>query len=297
MQRHTAAFSLCVIALGFGVYDSLPSLRLPRIPPVPPIPPLVRPFVPPLPIPFVPSPPSAATASENLFSPTSLPPIASVTTEKQPVAEAAAGAGAQAPVYTDDVTGISVTKPTIIQISIDGCKPCIEFMTSGRQRYIDVGWDVREVKDPNVVMAAYPSYRILNRGKWHTHVGPLTPRAFNALLRGETVTTYSEVSDTLRQVVAIPMYSGVDYKIDGREWTTASLRAHLYTHSNHRHPRGSLDGLPLSYLQMLHTADHENGTSSAIVSQPSYVRESSGGCPPGGCPPQYSRPSYRVFRR
>lgn len=304
MERNNIAFGLCLVALAAGLYDALPSIRVPRIPPVPPVPPVVRPFfplTPPVSPSPVPAPPSAGTAeAAPLFSPTDLPKLDGSPAEPSPSVDGKS-AGAQAPVYVDEVTGISVTKPTILQISIPGCAPCIEFMEKESKKYIDVGWDVRDVKDPTIVMPSYPSYRIITRDKQYTHVGKLTTKTLRLLLGRPappvvTTAASSETVTTRYPVVDVTNYSGVDYKINGREWTEASLRAHLYTHSNHRHPYGSLDGLPLSYLKMLHTVDHENAKSSVVARQSVYVR-ASGGCPPGGCPPQTGRVTYRTRNR
>lgn len=197
--------------------------------------------------------------------------------------------------WTDPVTGLAVTKPTIIQLSLPGCGPCIAFMAGGKDPYERVGWDVCEIKGPFDGVERYPSYRILNRGEWYWHRGPMTPASLKRALGISQVTqqAYSEPVTfaayqpiTQQYVSAIPSSSCRSWTQGGRAWSEASLRSHLYA-ENHRYPPGSLDHLSLGELDRLHTADHEGQRHAATIPASDVgILAMSGGCPPGGCPPR-----------
>jgi hypothetical protein len=220
-----------------------------------------------------------------VFDPTRLPDPAPPREDQPGTAGCAVASDPQPAVreFTDPVTGVTVTKSTIVQISLPGCGPCVAFMAGGKDPYERVGWDVSEVKGPVPGVDRYPSYRILNRGEWYWHRGPLTPASLKAALRLAAV----EVAQPVRQQYASAILggSGRSWTQGGRPWAEASLRAHLYA-ENHRYPVGSLDQLGLWELERLHTADHEGRARSPTVAVSGFQSVMSAGCPTGGCPPR-----------
>jgi|GEM_PF-5080438 len=243
-----------------------------------------------------------------VFDPTRMPDPAPPQDEQPGTAGCAVASDPQPAVreFTDPVTGVTVTRSTIVQISLPGCGPCVAFMAGGKDPYERVGWDVREVKGPVPGVDRYPAYRILNRGEWYWHRGPLSPASFKAALglaavevaqpvrqRYVSVITSdsgqswaSESAPVIRQSVGeMSMYGGRSWTQGGRPWSQASLRAHLYA-ENHGHAPGSLDHLSLVELDCLHTADHEGRSRSPTFAASEFETVRSAGCPTGGCPPR-----------
>lgn len=182
---------------------------------------------------------------------------------------------------TDPLTGIEVSGPAIVQLSIAGCGPCIRWMNQEAPRYELKGW---QVTDPvyGITVPAYPSFRIYDGKRWHQHTGWLTGDDMRRILGGGTASSSNPRASAGAAVVRDPAAAAVsfgrDWLIGGQPWTRQSLINHLATHSSHGHSRASLQSMSLDQLNALHNADHESQRApvrSAVMS----------GCPGGSCPP------------
>lgn len=189
----------------------------------------------------------------------------------------------------DPVTGMAVGGPAIIQLSTQGCLPCIRWEAEEKPKYLRQGW---EVPAPvyGAAAPAYPTFRIYDGKRWHQHTGWLTGDDMRRILGGGTASSSNPRASAGAAVVRNPAAAAVsfgrDWLIGGQPWTRQGLINHLATHSSHGHSRASLQSMSLDQLNALHNADHE----SQRAPMRSTVMSS---CPGGSCPPQ----SYSSSRR
>lgn len=207
------------------------------------------------------------------------------------------------PASVDHVTGIRVTKPSIIMLTTPGCIHCVrwwdgEFTASGqrkksmRQQFKDKNWFV----DSHTGSASrYPTFRVYDGKRWHTHVGFMTAADVNRML--STAVSFEQNESQ----IGADWGSLPEYTIGGVPWTANSLRNHLYTHANHRYASGSLDQLSLDELRKLHNAEHKLG-KAAVQSVQSQIGKAVSAATDDYCPtcPQqrsYQQYSPGIFRR
>lgn len=207
----------------------------------------------------------------------------------------------------DSVTGRTVAGPSIIAMSTPGCPPCIEWWNgrvqpdgsrtmSMRQRFQDAKWNVYSHTGG---ASRYPSYRIYDGKRWHSHTGFLTGADVQRMLNAGGEVSSVSISSPPKLGVSETWKSIPEYTIGGVPWTASALRNHLYTHSNHRHAPGSLDHLTLEELRQLHNAEHRYGKAAvnsvqAKLSSAVY-NAASDYCPT--CPQQQQPRSVGIFRR
>lgn len=207
----------------------------------------------------------------------------------------------------DTVTGKTVVGPSIIAMSTPGCPPCIEWWNgriqpdgvrtvSMRQRFQNANWNVYSHTGG---ASRYPSYRVYDGKRWHSHTGFLTGAVVQGMLDASGSVSSVSVSESPKVAVSETWKSIPEYTIGGVPWTASALRNHLYTHSNHRHAAGSLNHLTLEELQQLHNAEHRYGKAAvnrvqAKVSSAVYAAASDY-CPT--CPQQQQSRSTGIFRR
>jgi len=257
------------------------------------------------------------------FDPTkiaSVPPLIAVPAEQEPQEETAEPTfdptkiedeqpkpQAKPAVVVDPVTGKSVVGPSIIAMSTPGCPPCIEWWNgriqpdgvrtmSMRQQFQEKRWNVYSHTGG---ASRYPSYRVYDGKRWHSHTGFLTGEHVKQMLAASGEVSSVSVSKSPKVAVSETWKSIPEYTLNGVPWTASGLRNHLYTHSNHRHEPGSLDHLTLEELRRLHNAEHKYGKAAvnrvqAQVSSAVYAAASDY-CPT--CPQQRQSRSVGIFRR
>jgi hypothetical protein len=194
----------------------------------------------------------------------------------QPKAEVVTALPTPEPIAVAESVEPVKRKATIAMFSLEGCQPCELWWATERPKYERQGWDVRRVY--GVRKPSYPSFAVDDLKVIHSHNRWLTTGDVRRFLG-------QPVKATVRKVGAV--FRGSDWLIGGRPWSEQSLRNHLYSHSAHRHPAGSLDGLSLDELQALHNADHEGRSVARVASVSS--------CPGGNCP-QVATTRRRLFR-
>lgn len=192
-------------------------------------------------------------------------------------------------VAVDPVTGIAVGGPAIIQLSTQGCLPCVRWELEEKPKYVRQGW---EVPAPvfGTAASAYPAFRIYDGKRWHQHTGWLSGDDVRRMLGGAASSSSPRVSAGAAMVSAraAAAASGRDWLIGGQPWTRQSLVDHLASHSSHGHSRAQLQAMSLDQLNALHNSDHESQRApmrSTVMS----------GCPGGSCPPARSVPARRGF--
>jgi hypothetical protein len=174
----------------------------------------------------------------------------------------------------DPVSGVAASSPTIVQLSMPGCEPCIRQWAKYRPAWQSVGWRVEKQAGPFDGIDRYPAYRVFHRGKWTTHRGELTNDALREIL-GQPPRA------PVRSATKAAVTTGRDWLIAGRPWSEASLRKHLENDPNHGHGPGSLSQLSLEELRQMHNSEHEAAKVTSLVSS--------------GCPtcPQSTRSRWR----
>jgi hypothetical protein len=102
-----------------------------------------------------------------------LPPVEDVV---QPASEPAS------PRFVDPITKVGSSKPAILMVTVPGCRHCVEWWAREPARYEASGWHVEKVENkPEWGFTRFPTYRIYTRGRWVTHVGPLTDDAVRSI--------------------------------------------------------------------------------------------------------------------
>lgn len=194
----------------------------------------------------------------------------------QPRAEVVTALPTPEPIAVAESVEPQKRRATITMFSLEGCQPCELWWATERPKYVRQGWDVRRVY--GVRKPSYPAFAVDDLKAIHSHNRWLTTGDVRRFL-GVPV----KAAATIRNSRIVQ--SGNDWLIGGRPWSEQSLRNHLYSHSAHRHPAGSLDSLSLDELQALHNADHEGRSVASVASS----------CPGGNCP-QYATTRRRLFR-
>lgn len=73
----------------------------------------------------------------------------------------------------DPVTKRAVSGPTVIQLTLEGCAPCVNWMGQEAPKYVRQGWAVAEPVY-GVSAPRYPSFRVWDGKRWHSHAGWMT---------------------------------------------------------------------------------------------------------------------------
>jgi hypothetical protein len=151
--------------------------------------------------------------------------------------------------YRDPMTGTEVTSSAIIMVSMNGCGACVRWWNQYAGELRSKGWDVREVKGNFPGVRLYPTFRINLKGKWFTHVGPLTHGSLKEY-----------INIALPDPKTIIGTSGIkrpsSWVMEGNPWTRQALIDHLADHPNHGFDRRKLESMTLEQLNALHTEDH-----------------------------------------
>lgn len=90
----------------------------------------------------------------------------------------------------DEKTGVTATRPMVIQIGADWCPACRTWMRTEKIKWTRVGWSVVKVdrdKEPGLFgwVRTFPSFRIYDGTRWYTHNGYLTTDDGKKLLSKE----------------------------------------------------------------------------------------------------------------
>lgn len=98
---------------------------------------------------------------------------ASVAIAAKPEPKPASDAPAKATVRLvfDPISGVSTDKPTVVMLSIPGCGWCDEYEINRSPSLKAKRWRFERVNDNRMQFAKYPSFRVFDGKKWHTHVG------------------------------------------------------------------------------------------------------------------------------
>jgi hypothetical protein len=157
----------------------------------------------------------------------------------------------------DSVSGYTATGPTVVMISRSWCGPCQRWKSGPMPAELrSKKWHLHI--DEKAAAAAFPTFRVFDGKNWHTHVGPLTGADMRRMLGSpELFNKQASAAQVAPTAMRLP-----EYTIGNTPWSASSLRQHLYTHSNHRYPPGSLDGMSLAELRHLHNSDHHLGRST-----------------------------------
>jgi hypothetical protein len=194
-------------------------------------------------------------------------------------------------VAADPLTGISVSKPTVIMISASWCAPCQGFKKGPMPGELRAkGWDFVIDESQTAKVRLYPTYRIYDGVKWVQVEGVLTGSKMQAALNPKPVgpirrVLQNSVSSVSYQQPSSDHFAGARNMVAVEGYVPRWVNYDGKSRMQHAVEDHGIDIRGKSEAQVLREMDaYHNRYGGGHAVKYSNVVQS--GCPGGSCPPQ-----------